>query len=280
MNINNILDIFEYSRTTSANRAGTASSAASFGNMLSAESDFASRAVESRGYVRYMNGNNIFEMDYEDSLGRTQSIRVQYAAESTEHDPVVHISGSSLSGSYSNTVRIRDINLEYATYPELCALLAHENALLMKENGGIGIPVGADDNAAHAADMAKGKLTPEAIMAASNHGDFSEKRNFLQEYAEQFSLDYLTVNIQITSDESKTVTYGDGMSPEQKAAQAKFDQMMKTIDYVIEQQRKQAQEAKEKAEKEELRRIYEAKEYERDLLLKRSDEKKILEDLL
>lgn len=280
MNINGIFDILQPNPYTQTAAKANAASTSSFGDMLSAESANSSQMVESRGHIGFMNGKNIFEMDYEDSMGRTQSIRIQYAAESTEYDPVVRISCNSFSGSYTETVRIRSITLEHATYPELCALLAHENALKMKANGGVGIPVGTEDNAAHAAALANGQLTLDDLMRGVDMGDFSVKRNLLQEYADQYSLDYITIDIPITEDETQTVIYGDGMSPEQKAAQAEFDQLMKTIDTVIEMQKKQAEEAKKEAEKEELERLYDAKAFERDFLLKQADEKKILEELL
>jgi len=280
VNINGVFDILQPNPYTQTTTKTNAASSSSFGNMLSAESANSSQMVESRGHVGFMKGKNIFEMDYEDNMGRTQSIRIRYAAESTEHDPVVRISCNSFGGSYSETVHLRSVTLEHASYPELCALLAHENALKMKANGGIGIPVGAEDNAAQAAALANGQLTLDDLMRGVDMGDFSQKRNLLQEYAEQYSLDYITIDIPITADETQTVIYGDGMSPEQKAAQAEFDRMMDTIDQVIEEQKKQAEAAKEEAEKRELERHFEAERFQHEQRLKQVDEKKRLEELL
>jgi len=76
---------------------------------------------------------------------------------------------------------------------------------------------------------------------------------------------------------AQTVTGDDDMSPEQKAQQAEFERLMRTVDYVIEEQRKQAEVAREEAEKRKMERILEEKEFAHDMLLKQADEKRLLE---
>lgn len=55
-----------------------------------------------------------------------QSVHVMYEAGSTAEDPIVRIFGNSQSGEYEKVVHINDIDPADATYPELCALLAHK----------------------------------------------------------------------------------------------------------------------------------------------------------
>ena len=55
-----------------------------------------------------------------------QSVNVMYTIDSTAEDPIVKIFGTSMSGSYEEVVHINDIDPTNATYPELCALLAHQ----------------------------------------------------------------------------------------------------------------------------------------------------------
>lgn len=55
-----------------------------------------------------------------------QSVHVMYAEESTPEDPIVRIFGHAQSGEYEKIVHINDIDPTNATYPELCALLAHK----------------------------------------------------------------------------------------------------------------------------------------------------------
>lgn len=62
---------------------------------------------------------------YSGGDGKGQSMYIEYAENSSEEDPVVHISGNSLSGAYEKTVHINDINPASASAPELCALTQH-----------------------------------------------------------------------------------------------------------------------------------------------------------
>lgn len=58
-----------------------------------------------------------------------QSVNVMYTIDSTAEDPIVKIFGTSMSGSYEEVVHINDIDPTNATYPELCALLAHQQRI-------------------------------------------------------------------------------------------------------------------------------------------------------
>ena len=58
-----------------------------------------------------------------------QSVNVMYTIDSTAEDPIVKIFGTSMSGSYEEVVHINDIDPTNATYPELGALLAHQQRI-------------------------------------------------------------------------------------------------------------------------------------------------------
>ena len=58
-----------------------------------------------------------------------QSVNVMYTPDSTAADPTVKIFGHSMSGDYEEIVHINDIDPTNATYPELCALLAHQHRI-------------------------------------------------------------------------------------------------------------------------------------------------------
>ena len=64
---------------------------------------------------------------YSSTAADGQSVHVMYEKGSTPEDPVVRIFGNSLSGEYEEIVHINEIDPSNATYPELCALLAHKN---------------------------------------------------------------------------------------------------------------------------------------------------------
>ncbi len=54
-----------------------------------------------------------------------QTFGVSYTEDSTPEDPIVHIQGNSLSGSFDEIVHIRDIDPRNASYAELSALVGH-----------------------------------------------------------------------------------------------------------------------------------------------------------
>ena len=64
---------------------------------------------------------------YSSTAADGQSVHVMYEEDSTPEDPVVRIFGNSQSGEYEEIVHINEIDPSNATYPELCALLAHKN---------------------------------------------------------------------------------------------------------------------------------------------------------
>ena len=64
---------------------------------------------------------------YSSTAADGQSVHVMYEEDSTPEDPVVRIFGNSQSGAYEEIVHINEIDPSNATYPELCALLAHKN---------------------------------------------------------------------------------------------------------------------------------------------------------
>lgn len=79
--------------------------------------------------------------------GDGQSVYVEYAEGSTDEDPIVRISGNSLSGKYEKTVHINEIDPKNATYGELCALISHQNRTGTYQgpnSGGFFLPVPLD----------------------------------------------------------------------------------------------------------------------------------------
>lgn len=64
---------------------------------------------------------------YSSTAADGQSVHVMYEEGSTPEDPVVRIFGNSQSGEYEEIIHINEIDPSNATYPELCALLAHKN---------------------------------------------------------------------------------------------------------------------------------------------------------
>ncbi len=89
-----------------------------------------------------------------------QTVHVMYEEGSTAEDPIVRIFGNSQSGEYEKVVHINDIDPTNATYPELCALLAHKTRT--------------------------GEYTPEKgtllspLPVGVDRGDYSKKVNYMQ----------------------------------------------------------------------------------------------------
>ena len=73
---------------------------------------------------------------YSSTAADGQSVHVMYEEDSTPEDPVVRIFGNSQSGEYEEIVHINEIDPSNATYPELCALLAHKNRTGVYTSGG------------------------------------------------------------------------------------------------------------------------------------------------
>lgn len=96
---------------------------------------------------------------YSGGDGVGQNAYVEYTEDSTVDDPIVRISGHSLSGDYDRIVHINDIDPRNATYPELCALLGHQQKI--------------------------GNYRPEhglilAVPCDVDKGDYSQRQNFMQ----------------------------------------------------------------------------------------------------
>lgn len=99
--------------------------------------------------------------------GGGQSAYIEYTADSTPDDPVVRISGRAWSGDYVQTVRLSEIDPRNATYPEMCALLAHQKYL----DGGI-------------LDNGMSVFKPETeyqyrLPAGIDACDFTQRRDFM-----------------------------------------------------------------------------------------------------
>ncbi len=124
-------------------------------NNISPSGDSRSSLAASSISVRIPDTNCVYSGG--DGLGQTAY--VEYTDASTESDPIVRISGHSLSGDYDETIHINNIDPEHATYPELCALLGHKKRIgtYQPEHGLIlGVPLGVD------------------------RGDYSQAQNFMQ----------------------------------------------------------------------------------------------------
>ena len=57
--------------------------------------------------------------------GDGQNVHAEYTPASTPDDPIVRISGDALGGRYEKVVHLNDVDPANASYPELCALVAH-----------------------------------------------------------------------------------------------------------------------------------------------------------
>jgi len=265
MNVNSIGSSLRYNPYNAPIKYGNGS----FADMLIAEQKL-KEGVEAPEYVRVdadfpYGEKQILRADAVDNLGRRQSIRVEYTADSTPEDPVVMIYGTSYYGDYRYVRRLRDIDLTEATYPEMYALLAHEKAL--ERSSG--------QNTAHT-----GELTLEQIVADTKAGDFMERRNYLDEYARGHGQLRLTFDIQITPDEAMEIDYRVDTSTEDAAEQAEFERLMRTVDKFIEDIKEDAEIRKEKAEKEKIDELIEAEQTENAEALERADHKVLLNSLL
>lgn len=92
-----------------------------------------------------------------DGLG--QSAYIEYMDYSTEDDPVVRITGNSLSGEYDQIVHINNIDPSNATYPELYALIGH-----LQKSG----------------QYKPGQTVWGAVPLDVECGDYSQRQNFIQ----------------------------------------------------------------------------------------------------
>ena len=264
MNINSIGSSLRYNPCNAPVRYGSGS----FADMLAAEQKI-SEGVDEPGYVQVdasfpCGEKQILRVDSIDDMGRKQSIRVEYTADSTPEDPIVRIYGTSYYGEYSYVRRLRDIDLTDASYTEMYALLAHEKTLER----------GSGQNAT------PGELTLERIVADTKAGDFMEKRNYLDEYARNNGQLRLTFDIQITPDEAMEIDYRVDTSAEDAAEQAEFERLMRTVDKFIEDIREDAEVRKEKAEKEIVDELIRTEADEAEAAIERIDQKKIMEELL
>lgn len=95
-----------------------------------------------------------------DGLG--QSAYIEYTEDSTAEDPIVRITGNSLSGEYDQIVHINDIDPDNATYPELCALFRH-----LHKTG-------------QADEYQLTGLVDHPIPSEVEKGDYSKRQNFTQ----------------------------------------------------------------------------------------------------
>lgn len=75
--------------------------------------------------------------------GDGQYVSVEYAEGSTADDPVVRISGHSLSGDFDFTRHVRDLNPRNASYAELCALVGYQAQTDKSLSGGLPGPLQA-----------------------------------------------------------------------------------------------------------------------------------------
>lgn len=96
---------------------------------------------------------------YSGGDGFGQSAYIEYVDYSTEDDPVVRITGNSLSGEYDHTVRINDIDPSNATYPELCALMRHLQRSSVDQPS---------------------QTALSAVPLDVEQGDYSQRQNFMQ----------------------------------------------------------------------------------------------------
>ena len=101
---------------------------------------------------------------YSSTAADGQSVHVMYEENSTPEDPVVRIFGNSQSGAYEEIVHINEIDPSNATYPELCALLAHKN---------------------RTGDYTSGEKTLlDPVPFGMDRGNYSERGNFVQKIRE------------------------------------------------------------------------------------------------
>lgn len=114
-----------------------------------------------------------------DGLG--QSVYAEYTKDSTTEDPIVRITGNSLSGSFDREIHINDIDPSYASFAEMCALIGH-----LKETG-------AYQNDQLSNNM--GLISPLPLDV--NRGNYSQKQDFMQLMKSSTSHNQQTGNTQM-----------------------------------------------------------------------------------
>lgn len=131
------------------------------------------------GYVIPLKGENfVFYIGHGDG----QDVYVEYAKDSTPEDPVVRITGHSLSGAFDFTAHINDINPENASYAEMCALMGHQKQSgMFNANAALGIC----------------RPTPLGMQV----GDFTQKVNYLYKSQQYLSSDKISESIRNQGDE-------------------------------------------------------------------------------
>jgi len=153
---------------------------------------------------------------YSGGDGQGQTAYAEYTSESTVADPVVRITGHSLTGDYDKTVHINDIDPSHATYPELCALLGHlqKTGAYTAQNGLImGTPLGVDrGDYSEPQDFIK-KITEgtkkdaNSLLSEMGQQLLKTYRNFIDKKAEREYDDYLDTLLELTK--------GDGLTTEE-----------------------------------------------------------------
>lgn len=118
--------------------------------------------------------------------GDGQSAYIEYTADSTPEAPIVRISGRSLSGDYTQTVHLNDIDPRSATYPEICALLAHQKYL-----AGDILPNGMS---VYRPDSGMEYHLPSGL----EKGDFTQRRDFLSALQKELDEDRLNGGTELT----------------------------------------------------------------------------------
>lgn len=76
-------------------------------------------------HLRMPRENTVFSGGCAGRNNTFQEVYAEYTADSTPEDPIVHISGTSNSGPFAFTCRVRDIDPSGASYAELAALYGH-----------------------------------------------------------------------------------------------------------------------------------------------------------
>lgn len=134
-----------------------------------ADSNFSERlgsvkTAAARHVIPLKDENYVFYIGHGDG----QDVYVEYTEESTPSDPVVHITGHSLTGTFDFITHINDINPQNASYAELCALAGHQQQ--------------------------SGRLSEKAVLGICRPtplgmqiGDFMQKTNYLQKSQQYLS---------------------------------------------------------------------------------------------
>ncbi len=175
------------------------------------------RSEKSQSFAKAINrgipdGNCV----YSGGDGQGQTAYAEYTSESTAADPIVRITGHSLTGDYDKTVHINDIDPSHATYPELCALLGHlqKTGAYTAQNGLImGTPLGVDRGDYSESQDFIQKITESTKKDANSLlADMGEQllktyRNFIDKKSERDYDDYLDTLLELTK--------GDGLTTEE-----------------------------------------------------------------